>query len=265
MNGNITSGNKQSYDDGAGIRIFQTLQPDIVLIQEFNYKGNSDRDIRQLVDQIGKDFHYYRGHTGDESGIPNGIISRFPIEAGGEIADGQMRDRSTTWAKIKLPTGHTLWALSAHLSHGDDDKRERGAQAIVDFVKQKVKKGDLLVLGGDLNTTRRSEPALRILSEIVSDKIVPVDSQGEAGTSANRKKPYDFVLPNPDLEFFHICLDLMARAGGGPPVKFPNGLVFDTRTFQDIGRFPPAQRGDSGRLNMQHMAVAKDFEIPAPR
>ena len=35
--GNITSGNGQNYNEGHGIRIFQGLKPDIILIQEFNY------------------------------------------------------------------------------------------------------------------------------------------------------------------------------------------------------------------------------------
>jgi len=37
---NTTSGTQQSYDPGHGIRIFQGLKPDVVMIQEFNYGDN---------------------------------------------------------------------------------------------------------------------------------------------------------------------------------------------------------------------------------
>src|ERR1700694_1246717 len=43
---NTTSGSSQAYDL-PGIRIFQGLAPDVVLIQEFNYAAN---DRRALVD-----------------------------------------------------------------------------------------------------------------------------------------------------------------------------------------------------------------------
>ena len=69
MAANITSGNFQSYED-PGIRIFQGLQPDIVLIQEFNYQSGS---LRDLVDEaFGTDYEYHI-EAGSQS-IPNGII-----------------------------------------------------------------------------------------------------------------------------------------------------------------------------------------------
>ena len=50
MAANISSGNGQSYDPGEGIRIFQGTHPDVVIIQEFNYGGNSNAAIRGFVD-----------------------------------------------------------------------------------------------------------------------------------------------------------------------------------------------------------------------
>ena len=49
MAANITSGNNQSYDGGHGTRIFQGLDPDIVMIQEFNYGDNSPSSIQNYV------------------------------------------------------------------------------------------------------------------------------------------------------------------------------------------------------------------------
>ena len=50
MAANITSGNGQDYDPGHGMRIFQGVKPDVVMIQEFNYGTNSAADIRGFVD-----------------------------------------------------------------------------------------------------------------------------------------------------------------------------------------------------------------------
>jgi hypothetical protein len=45
-------------------------------------------------------------------------------------------------------------------------------------------------------------------------------------------------------------------------LKFPHGLVFDSRVFEPLDKCPPVQKGDSGVPNMQHMAVVRDFRIP---
>jgi hypothetical protein len=44
---------------------------------------------------------------------------------------------------------------------------------------------------------------------------------------------------------------------------FDHGLVVDTRVFRPIAAIAPAKGADSGVPNMQHMAVVKDFIIPA--
>ncbi len=46
---------------------------------------------------------------------------------------------------------------------------------------------------------------------------------------------------------------------------YPNGLVFDTRTFtQEVldEFFPPALTTDSAAAGMQHMAIVKDYLLP---
>ncbi len=83
MAANTTSGNLQSYAPGDGIRIFQALDPDIALIQEFNYGTNSSADLRGFVDlAFGPEFAY-QVEGGNEQ-IPNGIVSRYPIIQAGE-------------------------------------------------------------------------------------------------------------------------------------------------------------------------------------
>ncbi|RME01684.1 MAG: hypothetical protein D6812_07640, partial [Deltaproteobacteria bacterium] len=72
MSANITSGDHSAYED-PGIRIFQALEPDVVLIQEFNYEGGT---LREFVNRaFGSEFSYYV-EPGREN-IPNGIVSRY--------------------------------------------------------------------------------------------------------------------------------------------------------------------------------------------
>jgi hypothetical protein len=45
-------------------------------------------------------------------------------------------------------------------------------------------------------------------------------------------------------------------------LKFPDGLVFDTRVFRELDGCAPAKREDSAAPMMQHMAVLRDFLLP---
>lgn len=90
MAANISTGN-QNYDNGEGNGIFQGLDPDIALVQELNYLRNSTTDIRDWVDMnFGSTFSYTR-EAG--AGIPNAIVSRYPILAAGEWNDTELTDR----------------------------------------------------------------------------------------------------------------------------------------------------------------------------
>ena len=81
---NLTSGNQQSYspdnethtnDEGAGGRILKGLKPDVVLIQEFNTEIGTQQWVTET---FGADYKFAKE---DGLGIPNGIVSRFPIVA----------------------------------------------------------------------------------------------------------------------------------------------------------------------------------------
>ena len=74
---NITSGNSQSYE-GPGTRILQGLQPDVVMLQEFNVgNSSSTAEVRSWVNTtFGSDYSYFRESY---NGIPNGVISRWPL------------------------------------------------------------------------------------------------------------------------------------------------------------------------------------------
>ena len=83
----------------------------------------------------------------------------------------------------------------------------------------------------------------------------PVDQDGNDRTNEPRSQPYDWVLADADLD----ALEVPARIGDQ---EFPAGLVFDSRVFTPLSDVAPAEVGDSGAPNMQHMAVVRDFEVP---
>lgn len=257
---NLSSDSRQAWSpdngnhsnpEGAGARILAALQPDLVLIQEFN----TSVPPRQWVNQtLGEEFAFTR-EEGKQ--IPNGIISRFPVIASGSWDDPVLDNRDFAWARLRLPGGRDLWAVSVHLHSKNATSRARQSTALVALLREHVPANALLVVGGDLNTRQVGEPCFGILGEVVAVPAKPpVDELGNPATNANRNKPYDWVLASPALERHRVA----AVVGG---VAFPHGLVFDTRVFSALDRCPPARVGDSGVPYMQHMAVVRDFRLPA--
>lgn len=258
---NLTSGNHQTYSpdngnhsnpEGAGARILKGLRPDLVLIQEFN----PTIPARQWVNQtFGPEFSFVREDQEDiPNFIPNGIISRHPIVAWGEWQDDAVPNRDFVWARIRLPQGRDLWAVSVHLYAQKASVRSRQAAELVRRIESLVPAGDLLVLGGDLNTRSADEECLAVLSRLFV-KSSPVDQAGDPDTNAGRTRPYDWVLADADLD----PLETPVRIGAE---EFPEGLVFDSRVFDPLAAVPPVQASDSAAPQMQHMAVVRDFFIP---
>ncbi len=268
MAANTTSGNQQSYPNpGPGTRIFQALQPDVVLIQEFNVNAtrnaaNGSAAVDAWVDDVfGTDYHWFREPGGDS--IPNGVISRWPIVESGEWRDSVASNRDFVFARIDVPGDVDLWLVSVHFLTRNASTRDRQARALVQAIRDHpVPADDYLIVGGDFNTNRRNEPALATLRAVV-DTLGPFpddrDDPPDGDTNSRRRKPYDWVLSDGDLE----ALGVATEVGG---LSFPAGLVFDTRIFtQDEldESFPPARRNDSGASQMQHMAVVRDFRLPS--
>ncbi|MFY0524894.1 pre-peptidase C-terminal domain-containing protein [Archangium gephyra] len=254
MAANITSGNLQSYDPGHGTRIFQGTKPDVVAIQEFNYGNNSAAAIRGFVDTaFGPGFHYYR-ETGAQ--IPNGIISRWPIIASGEWVDPKVGNRDFAWARIDIPGPKDLWVVSVHLLTSGSGVRNEEAVSLVQRIKDNIPTGDYLSIAGDLNTDSRSESCFSTFSQVVTTSGPhPADKNGNVNTNAGRSKPYDHVLVDSDLRAYQTATVIGSSS-------FSAGLVVDTRVYSPLSEISPAQSGDSGASNMQHMAIIKDFLLP---
>ena len=255
MGANITSGNAQSYTPGEGTRIFQGLDPDIAMIQEFNYGSNSASEIRSFVDTaFGTSFAYFR-ESGSKQ-IPNGIVSRYPIKASGAWDDPQVSNREFAWARIDIPGTADLWAISVHLLTSSATTRATEATALVSFIQNNVPSTDYVALAGDFNTGSRTESCVSKFSSVfVTSGPYPTDASGNANTNANRNKPYDWVLANGKLNGLATPVTIGSAS-------FTNGLVFDSRVFTPLTNVSPVRSTDSAATNMQHMAVVRDFVIP---
>ena len=254
---NITSGNSQSYE-GPGTRILQGLQPDVVMLQEFNVGASSSTaEVRAWVNTtFGTEFSYFRETY---SGIPNGIISRWPIVASGSWDDTTISDRGFAWARIDIPGDKNLWVVSVHLkaSSGSSSQRQSQAQQLVSYIQANVPPGDFLLIGGDCNTYSYNEACLGTLGEIVDVSAPrPVDQAGDADTNSGRSSPYDWVLAEPGLD----ALETPVQIGS---LSFANGLVFDSRVFSPLSLVSPVLSTDSAATNMQHMAIVRAFSVPA--
>lgn len=262
MAANTTSDFQTYADPGPGTRIFRAIEPDVVLIQEWNVKStrngpNDAAAVRRWVDSVfGSDFHFFREPGGQS--IPNGIISRWPILESGEWDDTKVGDRDFAFARIDIPGDQELFVVSVHLSTMAG-KRGDQARALVAAIRRDVPEGDFLVIGGDFNTDNRNEAVLATFRQVV-DTLGPFPHDGEAengNTNAGRRKPYDWVLADAELTALEVPLEI-------GEFSFPDGLVFDSRVFdqQELDdNFPPVKHADSGANMMQHMAVVRDFRL----
>ncbi len=251
---NLTSGNFQSYTPGHGVRILQGLNPDVVLLQEFNFGSNSQASLNQLVSDIceGSLCDHVRGPAAK---IPNGVISRYPILQSGSWVDPEVSNRDFVYARIDVPGAKDLWAISVHFKTSNATDRNAEAVALLAQINAVIPEDDLLVLGGDFNTDVREEPALTTLAQVfMVGPTFPEDQAGNEHTNAGRTKPYDWVLADDDLEPLAVPVELGAD-------MFVSGVVIDTRVYTPIAVLAPALINDSGATAMQHMAVVRDFFV----
>ena len=250
---NLTSGDLQSYDPGQGKRILAGIQGDVVLLQEFNQGNNSAGALTDLVEEVcGMDCSYVRG---PDAQIPNGIVSRFTVVASGSWVDALVDNRSFVWARLDVPGDADLWAVSVHLLTSSASERASEAATLLSHLDAVVSPGDRVVIGGDFNTTSRTEAALTTLDPMFSIAgPYPADQAGDETTNETRAHPYDWVLPNDAL----AAVSIPAVIGTS---TFAHGAVIDTRVYQPLSDIAPAQMGDSGAPSMQHMAVVRDFSL----
>jgi endonuclease/exonuclease/phosphatase family metal-dependent hydrolase len=255
------NGDSQKYEPFA-LRIFQGLKPDVVCIQEFNYTSTNDLEentpaaFREMLDTaFGTNFVYFREPYTDGGDIPNGVISRYPILNSGSWTDTQVANRGFAWAQIDLPGTNDLYVVSVHLLTSSAAARGTEAANLKTLIRANFPSNAWIVVAGDFNTGSRTEtPTMTTFDSYLSDNPIPVDDLGNSDTSINRNHPHDYVLPS-------FSLTNLETATAFPTHIYPKGLVFDSRVYSDLSDFYPVQSADSGLA--QHMAVMKDFLIPA--
>ena len=254
MAANISSGPSLVYGPAEGVRIFQGLHPDVVLIQELVVGGNTTAEVDSFVTTtFGAGFSYYREPAVQ---IPNGIISRYPILDAGTWVDPAVANRGFAYAKLDLPGPYPLWAISLHLLTTGAAQRATEVTSLVAQVKMLIPAADYLVVGGDFNTPVRTEACIMGLSEIVvTTAPYPADGAGNDNTSGPRSKPHDWLLADSDLAAFGLPVAIGQRG-------YVGGLVFDSRVFTPLSDVAPVQLMDSAAQNMQHMPVVRDFLVP---
>ena len=246
---NLSDNTSQSYEE-VGIRLLQALRPDIVAIQEFNYKTGNTQDLVRRM--FGPGYQFARESGGVR--LPNGVISRYPIVAFGQWDDPYVLNRRFFWATIAIPGPKPLHVVSVHLVQNHSERRGPEARQLLKFIRAQFPPDDYVALCGDFNIATRDSEALAELTQWFVDDPHPADQQGNKNTNASRNRPYDFVLPNPALAKYHAATVLDGQS-------FPAGLVFDSRLWNPPP--PPAEREDSAR-DLQHLPVMKTFRIPLP-
>ena len=270
MAANISTGNYQSYDPGHGIRIFKAVKPDIVMIQEFRYGRNNDDDINSMVSStFGPDYFYSRGRYVDNSWIPNGIISRYPIIESGYWKSNLANNRDWEWAILDLPGKKELLVVSLHLLTKDNAKEIGPLTREIENKIADDKKKNLdyyVMVGGDFNSStvlNGKTDLKRVVYTSFSNKgSRPKDQDGDTTTNATRGKTLDVLLVDDDLQ----QKEIPAKIGRH---SYNNGHVFDSRVYDKLGELgdvPPVQADDckGGKpIYNQHMAVIRDFEFTA--
>jgi endonuclease/exonuclease/phosphatase family metal-dependent hydrolase len=235
-----------------GIRILRGLAPDVTLIQEMHYGTSTPDEIRALVDAaFGTEFAYCR--EPEVGGIPNGIVSRYPILECGEWSDPAGLDRDFAWARIDVPGPLDLYAISVHMAAGSSVTRVTQAEALAVQIAA-LPQDALIVLGGDFNAGRGAPVFVPLAGVVGIDAPNPVDLGGNARTNAARVRTLDWVLANPALQARATATRIGAAV-------FPDGFVADTRVHTPIEDLAPALPEDSGSFGMQHMAVIREFQL----
>jgi endonuclease/exonuclease/phosphatase family metal-dependent hydrolase len=271
MAANITSGNLQSYDPGEGIRIFQALKPDVVMIQEFNYHQNTADDYRSFVDQVCGPTCAWSAGTAGAGRLPNGVISRWPIVETGFWDDPGVDNRDLDWARIDLPAAKDLFVVSVHLHTSPAGDQVAAAQVIAREITQyRAAHPDCCwyVVGGDFNGpaavsssgfgSYAGQPVFYV------EGPHPVGPDGQIETNATGSKQLDFVLLDLALHAFQVP-SVFTSTNGTAPLTYVNGLVLRADAFTQAVLdtfFPPAQTSDSTASGMQHMGVVKSVRLP---
>ena len=230
-------------------RVFWTVQPDVVLLQECPGSGFQFSEFAE---------QYLPGYESAESTegyyIHNGICSFYPIyESFSE--GGTLFTRDLFGARISIPPEDECTFLSAHYKAGsttnDREQRNEEAEFTGEYCSNLHASATSYVFGGDLNDDPVYPRPPAVVFDILSSsgaelvRLDPRDDGGSTVTIPVISRRYDYLMP-----LSTIADDLVQSA------------VFRTETMQSL---PPWLDETDSELASDHRMVYADIAVlPEP-
>ncbi|OFZ31164.1 MAG: hypothetical protein A2622_00770 [Bdellovibrionales bacterium RIFCSPHIGHO2_01_FULL_40_29] len=156
--------------------------PDVLLVAEVENEAILKRLVTDQLAELGYQTVILREGP-DLRGIDPGFISKFPLvgkpklhlvpytEADPEKLKWARRSRGILEATVKLPNKKSLTFLVGHFP-SQSNPTEWRAQAVAfakNLMAEKIKKGEAVVLGGDLNITERENESHGFFNKELSE------------------------------------------------------------------------------------------------
>ncbi len=164
MTYNLRFGEMASLEEMADY--IKDRQPDIVALQECDWKTNREHVLHQNGKAFVNELAYYTGmfglhgksidYKGGYYGL--GILSKYPIVKSERVflpnPEPKKEQRILLMAEIELPDGSNITFISTHLEVSSAEVRKEQ----INFINSKIKEIDTpVILAGDLNATPNSE------------------------------------------------------------------------------------------------------------
>ncbi|QBD79415.1 hypothetical protein EPA93_26880 [Ktedonosporobacter rubrisoli] len=221
----VMSWNFHGYHERAGTLrgAINTYHPQIVAIQEADWQGmEAGTDVLERYP-----YHIFK----PSDGVPPGeaIMSVYPLQDYGIINTDPPHEiwdiSRVLWARVDLGHGHTLMLVDAHpiSSIGTvygcffcPQRRNMQIQEIHNFIQPLLKRGEHVLLLGDMNTTDR-EPIYKVLSSGLQDTHELVGSGSGHSWGVRTLNPYwaflriDYMFASPNIKPLYLRTDCAPR------------------------------------------------------
>jgi endonuclease/exonuclease/phosphatase family metal-dependent hydrolase len=212
------------------VSVLDELECDILALQE----GVSDRQIARVADQLRMHLAifpsplYWPGH----------LLSRYPIAEVVQLAPPRSRgsrrlsgaemrpfSRMAGAARLRMPDGAALWALTAHLHPRHRDLREREAEMIADQIRVFLVETPRVIALGDFNC----EPGESIHEALgalgFANAMVEAGGGPEATYDSTGRVRYrvDHIFVSPALRPALVCAETVRAPGFWHDGPLPDG------------------------------------------
>ncbi len=189
---------KGDFNIDAVAKVIQDLDPDLVALQEVDYKVNRSHKVdlatelgyrTKMASLFGRAMYYDGGEYGE------GILSRYSFIASRNVplpcVEGQ-EPRAALEVTVELPSGDTISFIGTHLAHEGPEGREMQAAEINRvFAANKYP----TILAGDLNARPESK-TINLFEEIWTSTYDRDDPQPTIPSDDPQAK-IDYVMYKP--------------------------------------------------------------------